>query len=114
AGDIHNQVRGFYPLCYSQWRGQTLKIMETVPLGEAYWQQLPTPYHSLIKAYQTGQPPEGKPGEIVALIKQWGPVINTGDGHLLLHTVQPPGKRPQSGWDFVNGNRLNVGEMLGD
>lgn len=113
AMDIHNQVRGFYPLCYSQWRGQTLKIIETVPLGEAYWQQLPTPYHSLINAYQTRQPPEGKPGEIVALIKQWGPVINTGDGHLLLHTVQPPGKRPQSGWDFVNGNHLNVGEMLG-
>jgi methionyl-tRNA formyltransferase len=31
---------------------------------------------------------------------------------LLLLEVQPSGKRPQSGWDFVNGTRLNVGEVM--
>jgi methionyl-tRNA formyltransferase len=30
----------------------------------------------------------------------------------LLREVQPSGKRSQSGWDFVNGNRLGIGETL--
>ena len=54
-----------------------------------------------------------KPGEIFTIIKGKGPVVQTGDGLLLLQEVQLPGKRPQSGWDFVNGSRLNVGEILG-
>jgi methionyl-tRNA formyltransferase len=32
---------------------------------------------------------------------------------LLLREVQLAGKRPQSGWDFVNGTRLTVGEVFG-
>jgi methionyl-tRNA formyltransferase len=39
-------------------------------------------------------------------------VIQTGEGLLLLREVQQAGKRPQVGWDFVNGSRLAVGEVL--
>jgi methionyl-tRNA formyltransferase len=45
-------------------------------------------------------------------LKNFGPVIQTGDGLLLLKEVQLAGKPPRSGWDFVNGMRLSVGEML--
>jgi methionyl-tRNA formyltransferase len=113
AAEIHHQIRGFYPLCHTSWRGQTLKITETIPLGEAYFDYLPDHYQPLIKAYQTCQLFTGQAGEIGALLKNWGPVIHTGQDHLLLKTLQPPGKRPQSGWDFVNGNHLKVGETLG-
>jgi len=113
AGEIHNQIRGFYPLCYTQWQGQTLKIIQTIPLGEAYLEQLSEGDRPLINAVQSCPLSEGKAGEIMGLIKNWGPVIQTGAGYLLLKTVQPPGKRPQSGWDFVNGNHLKIGEILG-
>ncbi|UAJ74335.1 hypothetical protein IQE94_02405 [Synechocystis sp. PCC 7339] len=36
------------------------------------------------------------------------PVWQTGNGHLLLEQVQPPGKKNQSGWDFINGNRSTI------
>ncbi|MFN9175264.1 MAG: methionyl-tRNA formyltransferase [Synechocystis sp.] len=112
AGEIHDQIRGFSPLCYTPWRNQILKIMGTIPLGEPYFKILPESYQPLINAYQTSQISDGNVGEIIALIKNWGPVIKTGDGHLLLQTLQPPGKRLQSGWDFVNGNHLEILETL--
>ncbi len=49
---------------------------------------------------------------MVKIAKGIGPLIQTGDGLLLLRQVQLAGKRPQSGWDFANGNRLAVGESL--
>ena len=113
AGEIHNQIRGFNPFCHTLWRDQTLKIIETIPLADPYFKDLSESYQPLIKAYQTSQLSDGNVGEIIALLKNWGPVIQTGDSHLLLKTVQPPGKRPQSGWDFVNGNHLKVGDRLG-
>ena len=112
AGEIHDQIRGFYPLCYTPWRNQILKIMGTIPLGKPYFKILPESYQPLINAYQTSQISDGNVGEIIALIKNWGPVIKTGDGDLLLQTLHPPGKRPQSGWDFANGNHLEIGETL--
>ena len=113
AWDIHNQVRGFYPLCQTSWREQTLKITQTIPLADLYRHQLPDSYAPLIQAYEANPPSTVNIGEIAALLKPWGPVIQTGNGHLLLQTVQPPGKRPQSGWDFINGSRVTVGERLG-
>jgi methionyl-tRNA formyltransferase len=41
-------------------------------------------------------------------------VVKTGDGYLLLSQVQPAGKKPQSGADFVNGGRLSIGMLLTD
>jgi methionyl-tRNA formyltransferase len=55
----------------------------------------------------------GQPGEVVALVKRFGPVVQTGQGLLLLREVQLAGKRLQSAWDFVNGTRVAVGEILG-
>ncbi len=48
------------------------------------------------------------------IVKGIGPIIQTGQGLLLLWEVQLAGKRPQSGWDFANGMRLTVGEVLGN
>lgn len=110
---IHNQVRGFYPGGVTAFRGHPLKIMATVPLGEAFWPKLPPSWQTLAPLYQSLDLPSAPPGALVGLIKNYGPVIATGDGHLLLHQVQPGGKKVQSGWDFVNGNHLTLGELLG-
>jgi methionyl-tRNA formyltransferase len=111
ALNIHNQVRGFYPSCVAQIREQPLKISETIPLFDDVWHQLPQDYQSLKDLYTIL--PSAGPGQIAALWKNHGPVIGTGDGYLLLRQLQPAGKKSQSGWDFANGSRLEVGETLG-
>lgn len=114
AMELHNQIRGFYPNCTATFRNQGLKIIASLPVGDAYADD-PTP--ELAEIYQ--KLPDlsaisGSPGEVVSIAKGLGAIIQTGTGLLLLREVQLAGKRPQSGWDFVNGNRLTVGEVLGN
>jgi len=109
---LHNQIRGFYPNCMTSLRGEKIKILETVPLGEEYWSQLPEHYQPLIQKWDNLSVNTGEAGEIVAIIKKFGAIAQTGTGLLLLSQVQRSGKRPQSGWDFVNGMRLTEGEKL--
>lgn len=114
AIELHNQIRGFFPECTTGFRGTGLKISATVPLGATYWQQLPPKLQNLEKSWPTLSARVGVPGEVVAIAKSFGPVVQTGDGLLLLQTLQLAGKRIQSGWDFANGTRLSVGEVLGE
>jgi methionyl-tRNA formyltransferase len=93
---IHNQVRGFYPNCVTTFRDKPLKVLATEPLGAA--------------VDQPGQP--GQPGAILAIIKQIGVIVQTGQGTILLKEVQPSGKKPQSGSDFANGMRVALKEHL--
>jgi methionyl-tRNA formyltransferase len=109
---LHNQIRGFYPNCMTSLRGEKIKILETVPLGEEYWSQLRDQYHPLIQQWDNLAKKTGEAGEIVAILKKFGAIAQTGTGLLLLSQVQRSGKRPQSGWDFVNGMRLASREKL--
>lgn len=106
---LHNQVRGFYPNCVTMLRDQPLKILATVPIDPSLFDQYPPAFEPLksINAIT------GTAGEVVAIAKKFGAVIQTGSGLLLLTQVQPAGKKVQSGWDFVNGMRLTMGEKLG-
>jgi len=109
---LHNQIRGFSPNCTTDFRGDGLKVLRAVPLGEAYWSALPVTYHPL--AAQVSQwEAAGPPGTVVAIAKGFGPIIRTGGDFLLLQLVQLPGKRPQTGSDFANGARVAIGEILG-
>lgn len=101
AIDIHNQVRGFYPDCWVTVGNQPLKILATVPIAPPYWTEtIPDDL------------PLSLPGTVVKILKGQGPIVATGEGYLLLKLVQAPGKKPQSGTDFVNGSRLVVGTLL--
>jgi len=106
---LHNQVRAFFPNCTTNFRGQPLKIISTIPLGDICITQLPQDIQDI---YHNLQLVKSTPGTVVSLIKGKGPVIQTGSGMLLLQEVQIAGKRSQSGADFANGNRLTVGEVL--
>ncbi len=112
AWEIHNQVRGFFPNCVTTFREQPLKIMATVPLGDQYWQQLPQEFQTLESQWQGLSSFSGVPGEVITTVKNLGPIMQTAEGLLLLREIQLSGKRPQSGWDFVNGTRLVIGEVL--
>ncbi|MGB3535534.1 MAG: methionyl-tRNA formyltransferase [Microcoleaceae cyanobacterium] len=114
AIDLHNQIRGFYPNCVTQFREQVLKVSQTVPLTAQSLEQLSDDFQSLKQQQQLLQLSSlsGKPGEVVSIIKRWGPVIQTGEGLLLLKEVKLAGKRLQSGWDFANGTRIAIGEVL--
>ncbi|MBD2384853.1 methionyl-tRNA formyltransferase [Cylindrospermum sp. FACHB-282] len=114
AIQLHNQIRGFYPNCTATFRNQLLKITATAPLGAAYIHELPPKLQEIIHKMPDLSTISGKPGEVVSVIKGIGAIAQTGEGLLLLREVQLAGKRPQSGWDFVNGSRLTVGEVFGN
>ena len=112
AIQLHNQIRGFYPNCTATFRNQPLKITATAPLGSAFWCELPPELQEL-KHKLPVSTRSSSFGEVVSIAKGIGAIAQTGDGLLLLREVQLAGKRPQSGWDFVNGTRLTVGEVFG-
>jgi len=114
AIQLHNQIRGFYPNCTATFRNQALKITATVPLEDAYIHELPEPLPEKIHKIPNLSTILGQHGEVVNITKGLGAIVQTGVGLLLLREVQLTGKRPQSGWDFVNGTRLTVGEVMGN
>jgi methionyl-tRNA formyltransferase len=107
---LHNQIRGFTPNCFAQFQGQSLKLFKTVPLSEPWITQLPSDLQAIAQSISTPSP--SVPGTVIHLAKQQGLVIQTGEGPLLLQSVQLSGKKQQSGWDFVNGLRLQIGDRL--
>lgn len=110
---LHNQVRGFYPNCVTSLRGNSLKVLETVPLSNADLALLPPEIQAVAPEWSSWMNTRST-GAIVGLLKNQGAVIQTGDGLLLLREVQLAGKRAQKGWDFVNGSRLEIGERVGE
>ncbi len=110
---LHNQIRAFYPNCTTRYQETPLKIHATVPLAPELASQLPPELQQAIAPHRDRLQPSDRPGTIVALWKNLGPVIQTGDGLLLVQTAQPAGKRAQSGGDLANGLRLAIGDRLG-
>ncbi len=105
AISLHNQVRGFFPFCTASYQDQPLKIMVTLPLISELITPS-SPWSSLVHS------PGSKIGSIVHIAKNEGPIVQTGEGFLLLKELQLSGKKRQSGWDFANGLRLSVGDVL--
>jgi methionyl-tRNA formyltransferase len=114
ASALHNQVRGFYPNCVTAFRGSPLKVIATLPLGGQSNSLLPDDLQSLESEWSAWMDASVIPGTVVGLLKYQGAVVQTGKGLLVLREVQMSGKRSQSGWDFVNGARLQVGEVLAE
>ena len=110
---IHNQVRGFYPNCVTTFRQQQLKIKATVPILESQIDLLPSEYQTIKNQWQDWTISSNY-GEVIAIVKNLGAVVQTSTGWLLLKEVQLAGKKAQSGWDFVNGMRVSTGEIIGN
>jgi methionyl-tRNA formyltransferase len=110
---LHNLVRGFYPHCVATFRTQPLKILATAPLSVEFAADLSPQMQNLLPELANLDLSSSVPGTVVKIAKGLGPIVQTGSGYLLLTEVQPAGKRPQSGGDFVNGTRLAIGEIFG-
>jgi methionyl-tRNA formyltransferase len=93
AVELWRMVRAFqpWPGCYTTWQGNTVKIIEAVPLSG-----------------------EGMPGRVVAIGNEHGAAVGvqTGEGILGLIRVQLEGKRVMSAAEFVRGQRDFVGAQL--
>ncbi|MBL1208478.1 methionyl-tRNA formyltransferase [Geminocystis sp. GBBB08] len=109
---IHNQIRAFYPHCITTFRSQILKIMRSLPLTEIKTLDLPSNLRKLSSLLQDLETLFGEIGEIVKTIKNFGFVVQTSSGLLLVLEVQLAGKKQQSAWNFVNGTHLQLGEKL--
>ncbi|MCC5605394.1 methionyl-tRNA formyltransferase [Nostoc sp. CHAB 5834] len=112
AIQLHNQIRGFYPNCTATFRNNLFKITASAPLGSV-GDRVPPELQDLLHKLPDLSNTLDKPGVVVSIAKGIGAIVQTGEGLLLLREVQLAGKRPQSGWDFVNGTRLTVGEVFG-
>ena len=93
AVELWRMVRAFqpWPGCYTTWQGNTVKIIEAVPLSG-----------------------EGMPGKVVAMSHEpRAPIgVHTGEGVLGLIRLQLEGKRAMSAEDFTRGQRDFIGAQL--
>jgi methionyl-tRNA formyltransferase len=51
-------------------------------------------------------------GEIVAIDKSLGPIVQTGDGLVVFGQIQPSGRKPITGAEFARGYHPAVGERF--
>ena len=97
AREIYNQIRGLVPFsgAFTLWNGETFK---------AWAAEKP----------QAEEQPGGSaaPGTVLS-VNGRGVEVKTGDGTLLLTTVQPAGKKAMSAADFSRGATLAPGTVLG-
>jgi methionyl-tRNA formyltransferase len=96
AAELLHQMRGMmpWPGVFTFHRGQPVKVWEAVAIN------------NFEKA-------GGSPGEVVEIRTNQGLVVQTGQGVLLLQTVQAPGGKRIRGDEYATGHGLSVGERLG-
>ncbi|MBI4846131.1 MAG: methionyl-tRNA formyltransferase [Candidatus Omnitrophica bacterium] len=99
AKDIFNKARGLipWPCAFTYYKEKFLKIIsaeisaEGMAAGDAV-----------------------VPGAVIAVEKGKGILVATGDGVLLIKELQLEGKRVMGAYEFVLGQHLQAGEVLGE
>ncbi|MDF9842906.1 MULTISPECIES: methionyl-tRNA formyltransferase [unclassified Paenibacillus] len=94
--DIYNRIRGLVPFsgAFTLWNGETFKIWAAAKPADR----------------QTAA--SKAPGTVLA-VNERGVEVSTGDGSLLLTSVQPAGKKAMSAGDFSRGAAMSPGTVLG-
>jgi methionyl-tRNA formyltransferase len=91
--ELHDQIRALnpWPGAFCEGPKGPLKIWEATPV-------------------QTDATAE--PGMVIEIVKKQGILVKTGDGALLIESVQPSNKGRMDAISFVNGGGIAVGERL--
>ncbi len=91
--EIYNKIRGMnpFPAAFTTLNGKIIKIYSAIIGNNEF---------------------SGSCGEAVAVDKENGIVIKTGDGTLILTKVKPENKNIINGKDFVNGNYMKIGDKF--
>ena len=92
--EIHNQIRGLSPIPLSYTKTPDGKILKVV------------------KAHKTDKKAEEcQNGEIVSLDTSIN--VKCQDGVIALDVIVPEGKSKMNAFDFINGRKVKVGDILG-
>ncbi|MBR2967566.1 MAG: methionyl-tRNA formyltransferase [Clostridia bacterium] len=92
ADEIYNCIRAFNPnpIAYTSYNEQRFKI-----------------YEAQIAHF------DGECGEILFADKNNGIIVACGDKAVKITKIQAPGKKAMSATEFLNGNKITVGEYFG-
>ncbi|WP_297890140.1 methionyl-tRNA formyltransferase [Sulfurihydrogenibium sp.] len=93
AKDIFNQIRALkvWPKAFTEFRGQQIKILDA----------------TIVNCEK-----KADAGEIIKASDKEGIIVATGDGCLLIKTLQFPNSKPISSQDAVRGYRIKEGEKF--
>ncbi len=94
ALQIARQIRALFPnpAATTTFRGNPLKILAAEPLSVVRTAALP--------------------GTIIEANRVQGLQLATGEGALMVHTLQPAGKRAMSSAEFLHGHHVSPGEAM--
>ncbi len=92
SSEIYDMIRAFNPspVAYTLYNGQRIKI-----------------YSAECVDYSSD------PGKVLISDKNDGLVVACGEGALRIKSLQAPGKRVMTSTEFLNGNKITVGESFG-
>ncbi len=118
---IYNQIRSLapWPGAYTVFQGKPLKIWESELVhmkAEEVEETEKAEKAEQVQGTEQGKRTEKKeqavPGMVLCLVKGQGFVVQTGVGSLLIKQVQPVGKKIIPAQSFINGYRLEVGNVF--
>ena len=100
ARDIDNRVRAFtpWPGGYTYYNGKILKLKKICAIG--------------VGDGEFCDKDNGNPGEIIKVTKD-ALYIACGEGTLRIDELQPEGKKSMTTHDFLLGNKIETGTLLG-
>jgi methionyl-tRNA formyltransferase len=104
--DLTFRMKGLqpWPGAFSFLQGAMWKFLRAQPVYE--WDLDEAAEHLMKEADAAA------PGTVTGLWKNKGFFVRTGDGHLLITAVQPPGKKPLNASDVVNGGQIEEGRLF--
>ena len=92
-----------------------VRALNSWPLAETFWHPSEvgrSPLRVIVRETDLADG-SGTPGMVLAATKD-DLLVAAGTDAVRLLTVQVPGKRPMSAREFLNGNRVLVGDVFGD
>ncbi len=100
---IARSVRAFYswPKAYTYWEGVRLVILEGAAVSEECLQS-------------AEKLPFSQPGTVLGMDREYGILVQTGNGILALRKLQLQSKKAAEWKAFLNGNRDFIGSQLGE
>lgn len=96
AAEIHNRIRAMipWPVAHTFYKEKLLRIWKS----EVHLLDLKN---------------ENKlPGTIIEIVRNVGLIVAAGSGNILIHEVQPAGKKLMPAYNFAIGHDVKVGETL--
>lgn len=108
---IHNNIRGLnpWPGAYTFFRGEKVKIWQSKIINKLSERKKQDINEETLK----GSSEAIVPGTFLAITEE-GFVCSTGKGYVEIIEVQPAGKTKMKARDFVNGKRIQPGDIFGE